>query len=983
MATLSAGGPSPEPAGTTPEARPSRLLRYRRWLNLHNEVASHNTSCPERYDANIGLASPPSITGDLTAAGDLPAAVDGEASGDIYQQTGAPLVQLMNGRWSGCLGPTVSNRSLSSRQGLRARASVLAASRYCSRPVTAATHMAAANANGAHSRVPSCSAAEITPIVADIMESDDESSQAGVDMPLSPMSMSETETHNEPAAHEQTPPCGSWGCASCAGVTASELPGSGVHAVLPLPERPATPGLESVSESTVEERHEPMFINSESTVMHQALPVRRGSFEAEDEPSAHPHQRRYHALSEDYLEDSAYAEYATESFATDSVHEYGHSRGAGLATHVQAVGGSVMQMDAPGSMDSRSAIMHDVTAAQAGGVGAPNATAIAQIFLVGQPDQNRRVGKHMSRVRRASRRALLKLSRALRVGSSRLIWPSLVEGDQECLSILLESFSAEASLASTIQILENTRNTRSPSFRMRADRVHVSQAQLLLCMYRLFTQLVSSAGQRSRHYRFYLPEDDQMELDRGFSESVLFAAQALAKGFQIRGTESHTEALREPAWMLCSVWAAVRFVLFARGGALWHAWTHGNSAELFSESTDSDGSPLRDEIGALRRVLEDFDEAWVRFERDLCFAYFGLNNSQVAGIMDPGDSSDSGHIAQEEEFSLLVVLLSETLQRCLVQGLVSEEQMETMDPQLILALPRLAILHAIAGDDGGIDGLCFVESEGNPVFWWFREYADVCRQIHDVVSTWPSVMYELLQRMLIAEEADVVLAQTDDAVLSAALFKDKVAKQTPPKLLIRARSETVRDDTSSAKRTAVVDLESIIDSPRSARSLSIDDCISSFCTSTYMGPYEPCFAHSGQSRMHASSSSCLACESSARLYGVSNALPGMFDIPPLPPHPSSTLLATSAEMSASLLTSPSLNNTKTTLARVLSPSLSMASTRSASEERQRKMRLDASRKQLKQAFVSVCTVADSLHSGPFARPFRVALELVFRMNATE
>ncbi|KAJ2260048.1 hypothetical protein EV176_006787, partial [Coemansia sp. RSA 451] len=202
-------------------------------------------------------------------------------------------------------------------------------------------------------------------------------------------------------------------------------------------------------------------------------------------------------------------------------------------------------------------------------------------------------------------------------------------------------------------------------------------------------------------------------------------------------------------------------------------------------------------------------------------------------------------------------------------------------------------------------------------------------------------------------------------------------------LLIRARSETVRDDTSSAKRTAVVDLESIIDSPRSARSLSIDDCISSFCTSTYMGPYEPCFAHSGQSRMHASSSSCLACESSARLYGVSNALPGMFDIPPLPPHPSSTLLATSAEMSASLLTSPSLNNTKTTLARVLSPSLSMASTRSASEERQRKMRLDASRKQLKQAFVSVCTVADSLHSGPFARPFRVALELVFRMNATE
>ncbi|KAJ2319017.1 hypothetical protein IWW51_000557, partial [Coemansia sp. RSA 2702] len=521
-----------------------------------------------------------------------------------------------------------------------------------------------------------------------------------------------------------------------------------------------------------------------------------------------------------------------------------------------------------------------------------------------------------------------------------------------------------------------TRTTRSPSFRMRADRVHVSQAQLLLCIYKLFTQLVAAEERRSRHYRFYLPEDDQMELDRGFSESVLFAAQALARGFQIRGTESHTDNLREPAWMLCSVWAAVRFVLYARGGALWDTWAHGRPHAAGAGADE----PLPDEIAALRRVLEDFDEAWVRFERELCFAYFGLNNSQVAGLMEPGDSSDSGQIAQEEEFSLLVVLLSETLQRCLTQALVSDEQMEAMDPQLILALPRLAILHAIAGgDSGGVDGLCFVESEGCPVFWWFRDYADVCRQIHNVVSTLPPELYELLQKMLVAEEADVVLAQTKDAVLFEALYRDEPVRLVAPKALAKARSETVRDDASSAKRTAVVDLESIIDSPRSARSLSIDDCISSFCASAYLNSYESCVGHAGQSRGHASSVSCLACESSARLY----ATPGMFDVPPLPPHPSSTLLAASAELSASLVTSPSLQTTKCSLARALSPSLSMASTRSASGERQRRMRLDACRKQLKQTFVAVCTVADSLHSGPFARPFRVALELVFRMNATE
>ncbi|KAJ2359001.1 hypothetical protein GGF43_000436 [Coemansia sp. RSA 2618] len=978
MATISAAGHSTEPAGSISDVRPSRLLRYRRWLSLRNEAAGNNSdSCPERYDAGIGLASPPSIAGDVL--GEAPVSVEAEASGDIYQQTGTPLVQLMSGRWSGCLGPTVSNRSLSSRQGLRARTSVLGG-RYC--PVTAAAHMAAP-ANGAHSRVPSCSL-DISPVVAHVVESDDECSQADVDMPLSPMSLAMSEPGARDAPHAQAP-CGSWDCADCAGATALEIPGSGIHVT---PDR--------ISDAAAGGSHA-MFIGARPAAAHEARPA--AVCDAEYEPAAHQTQpaaahsdeyepaarRRYQAFNEEYLpEDSAYAEYATESYATDSVHEYG--RAAGLAARVQAVGSSALQMDAPESVDGRSAIMHEMAAAQAGGAGLPSATAIAQIFLVGQPAQSRSAGRRVSRVRRASRRALLALSRTLQIGTRRLVFPALgEEGAWESLSALLETFSAEASLAGSIQVLEKTRNTRSPSFRMRADRVHASQAQLLLCIYTLFTQLVSAEGRRSRHYRFYLPEDDQMELDRGFSESVLFAAQALARGFQIRGTESHTDALREPAWMLCSVWAAVRFVLFARGGALWHAWTRGGSrAEPGSVGADVGDALSQDAIGALRRVLEDFDEAWVRFERELCFAYFGLNNSQVAGIMDPGDSSDSGQIAQEEEFSLLVVLLSETLQRCLLQGLVTEEQMEAMDPQLILALPRLAILHAVSGSGGGVDGLCFIESEGCPVFWWFREFADTCRQIHDVVGTWAPPLYELLQKMLVAEEADVVLAKTDDSVLADALFKDEPA---PPKIRVKGRSETVRDDASSAKRTAVVDLESIIDSPRSARSarsLSIDDCISSFCASACLSPYEPCFSHS--SRARASSSSCLACESSIRLYG--NTLPGMFDVPPLPPHPSSTLLATPAELSASLLTSSSLQNnnntTKSSLTHILSPSLSMASTRSVLfVERQRKMRLDACRKQLKQAFVSVCTVADSLHSGPFARPFRVALELVFRMNTTE
>ncbi|KAJ2752702.1 hypothetical protein H4S06_003880 [Coemansia sp. BCRC 34490] len=49
----------------------------------------------------------------------------------------------------------------------------------------------------------------------------------------------------------------------------------------------------------------------------------------------------------------------------------------------------------------------------------------------------------------------------------------------------------------------------------------------------------------------------------------------------------------------------------------------------------------------------------------------------------------------------------------------------------------------------------------------------------------------------------------------------------------------------------------------------------------------------------------------------------------------------------------------------------------------RKAKIDSVKAELKRTFVDVCAVADSLHSGSFARPFRMALELVFRMNTAD
>ncbi|KAJ2686846.1 hypothetical protein IWW39_003338 [Coemansia spiralis] len=556
---------------------------------------------------------------------------------------------------------------------------------------------------------------------------------------------------------------------------------------------------------------------------------------------------------------------------------------------------------------------------EAPGPAMPSAAAIAQIFLVGQPPPG--VGpRGVSRARRASQW----LQSIGRPRASTL----------ELADAVVAVFAAEAGLAASVRVLEKTRSTQSAAFRGRADRVHLAQARVLGAVHRLFLGLVPDDEHRSRHYRFYLPEEDQAELDRGFSESVLFAAQALARGFQIRGTETRTLALRDPAALLCAAWAAVRHVLQERGRELWKQWSAGSV-------TDAD-------THALRRVLADFDDAWVRFERDLCFAYFGLADTNLAS----DDDTDTGPgLAQEEEFSLLVVLLSETLQRCLTLSLVSKDQVDDMDPQVILALPRLAILHAIAHAHP-TDGLCFVQSDHAPIFWWFREFAHHCARISAALAEIPPPLYTVLLRMLVAEEADVILADAKPVLIDIILAQ-QAETIPPPSPVTTAATATVAATSTGARRMTMDDLESIIDSPRSARSMSID-CISSICASdppAYTSPSPVC-------------SCCL---------------------------PSCQAMLDSERLAARLVYAVDL---------LVSPPLAMPSPRSlppkccpqqhhqqqqqaVAKEAELASKLSASHATMKQIYVDLCTVADSLHSGPFARPFRVALELVFRMNLAD
>ncbi|KAI8326077.1 hypothetical protein GQ54DRAFT_132792 [Martensiomyces pterosporus] len=1078
-ATAAAAAATSAAAGSD-RVLPTSLIRCRQWLLPHRSSGSHARGCPDRYDDNMGLASPPRTSsisdGELTNT---------EAPSAAYQPTQMPLLQWMSSRgqrasgsmfgsrsgggapsaarWPGRITSAIRNgRSLSrTRMGASqpstpvtptaadrvqnrdtderqvqpaqresASTSVVASSSRANVPRAAdnetpagrpwprtaisARSEAGSSTDGSSEscshvsdtrgsadsdqlRTRARSSATTSVGIETISEADeidgDSESLCVVEpdnleemhhqpppslLPISPMSMSTVDVHTaEHADSSDGAAYRAWQCSCCledlraanAEAISSDVFTSAYtrHMVNRQAAMDSVAAAAHTSEAGVTLAQQPGTVESRA---RHTIPSRPqldvvaaanprafhtvSSLYGADEHTAY--DGRYGAAGGSYAGDvSEYLNYG-QSFI-ESGHGIESEYGDGMST----LDHSRLDPDVSMHAASHNALGEAGMAPESSmsttpNPAMPNASAIAHIFAIGQPSRPKG-HSGISKARRLSKRLLRMIPQSLRAGSTHT--RPLTEADRVCSDALLSTFATESSLSNAIRLLERTRSTRSSSFRMRADRVHSSQSQLLCCIYELFAQLVPEEEQRSRHYRFYLPEDDQTELDRGFSESVLFAAQALARGFQIRGTELYTQSLREPAWLLCSAWAAVRYVIFARGSSLWCIWDHGLMHQAEHAPSPSSSSVLspQDELGALRGVLADFDEAWVRFERDLCFAYFGLSNAQLAGAMDPNEAD--GQVAQEEEFSLLVVLLSETLQRSIAQDLVTEEQMEAMEPQLILALPRLAILHAIAR--GGVDGLRFVESEDAPVFWWFREYTQVCRKTSDAVSQWAAEQYEVLQKMLAAEEADVVWTTCENS-----LYVSLASARGVPMCLA---GSTKRADVPTGAAQATVDALSVADIPRSIDIASID-LASSVCgvSSDYSGPGAAEHLSTQLSAVHDDhGSSTLSPLGSTQCLSVDKIAGSTPHSPVQSPrtHPS-PVMAVSAAVS-----SMSLSDTPRSVSRLAAD---------ANGPAVRNYELAVCKEATKQVYVDICTVADSLHSGPFARPFRVALELVFRMN---
>ncbi|KAI8053898.1 hypothetical protein BDF22DRAFT_742875 [Syncephalis plumigaleata] len=278
-------------------------------------------------------------------------------------------------------------------------------------------------------------------------------------------------------------------------------------------------------------------------------------------------------------------------------------------------------------------------------------------------------------------------------------------------------------------------SSNAETVRNLAPRAHILHQQHLRALHVLVRMMVPRSRFGPLAYRNRIPVDDRNELERdGYCESVLFAARALARGYRIRGAERDTFELRDLGVALYAAYEAVRVRLrcelarinsssvdtllmrYAFLDALRHASrpTQNLEADEWTISTDDEDIELytvlqcdtaftcrshkkRAEQNAnvnalmgIRSALLDFHRSWVAFERAVCRCYF-CTEGHRPGCRHQGEISCK-----------VVQQWRDTLTIAVHEQLLDANMVAEVDPSVVLAVPRLALLDTAIRDMGAL-----------------------------------------------------------------------------------------------------------------------------------------------------------------------------------------------------------------------------------------------------------------------------------------
>ncbi|KAJ3028684.1 UNVERIFIED_CONTAM: Lateral signaling target protein 2 [Siphonaria sp. JEL0065] len=294
-------------------------------------------------------------------------------------------------------------------------------------------------------------------------------------------------------------------------------------------------------------------------------------------------------------------------------------------------------------------------------------------------------------------------------------------------------YHADQQVSKCVASLAKVGDTRSDLFRRRNEKLHISQRVLLDSIYIIYSEIDEDL-KAPRDYIRQLPPDDQVkntpantsillfsnanflqqrELTGGFSENIFFASQALNKGYRIRGIEQYTSELIDNARQLAASMDALRYVFHTR-------------------LLRNPAPPHMD----LQHVLKDFDASWTAFEKKICFFYFAATYNGIPGRID--------------ETHLFQVLMSEAILRALNCNYISLEQVQSFDPSLILAIPRLSLFAALHHTPDMVN-----VTDSRNSFRWFRSKSELLKTVKERIGALEEQQIHRLEKMLADTEGDL------------------------------------------------------------------------------------------------------------------------------------------------------------------------------------------------------------------------------------
>ncbi|XP_050684789.1 lateral signaling target protein 2 homolog isoform X2 [Leptidea sinapis] len=214
----------------------------------------------------------------------------------------------------------------------------------------------------------------------------------------------------------------------------------------------------------------------------------------------------------------------------------------------------------------------------------------------------------------------------------------------------------------------------------------------------------------ARGFRVKFPED---VLQDNLAGQLWFGAECLAAGSSIMNREEESAAMRPLAKALTRSLETVRSL-------------------LREQCLRPRGLALQDHDDMLQESLRIFDRLFAEFE--LCYV------SAMVNVKTPHEF---------EAQQLICVLFSESLRRALKQNLLTQEQVDSYDPALMFAVPRLAIVSGLLIYSSGPLSIDKPPEEMSDMF---RPFRTLLHKIRSLLWTLDRRELLVLERLLCSNE---------------------------------------------------------------------------------------------------------------------------------------------------------------------------------------------------------------------------------------